>query len=257
VEFDEAVAELEALVGRLEREGDERSLRLLQLVDAIHRPALERIAAGDLEHPAAHALLAMYELVPLDERVLVEEALDEVRPYIHSHGGALELLEVEGGVVHVRMSGSCQGCAASALTLRRGIDAALRERVPGFREVVAHEPEGPPLLQIEDLRRPVFADAAALDELAPGRLCRVVIDDVALLLANVDGEVYALRDGCPVDGLSLEGGHLAGAVVVCPWHNCAYDVRTGKRVDGEDGAGLAVIPVAVRDGVVQAAVNVA
>ena len=46
-------------------------------------------------------------------------------------------------------------------------------------------------------------------------------------------------------------------VIVCPWHNCAYDVRTGARVDGEEGEGLRVVPVAMRNGTVQVAVNVA
>ena len=118
MEFDKAVAELETLVATLERDGDERALLLLQLIDAIHRPAFELLLAGNPDHPLATAVLAMYDLVPLDEHTQVEEALDEIRPYIESHGGALELLEVDGGVVHVRMSGSCHGCAASAMTLR-------------------------------------------------------------------------------------------------------------------------------------------
>ncbi|MDQ3095821.1 MAG: NifU family protein, partial [Actinomycetota bacterium] len=121
MDFDKAVAELDTLVGTLERDGDERALLLLQLIDAVHRPALELIAAGDREHPVAQALLAMYDLVALDERMEVEEALDEIRPYIESHGGGLELLDVEDGVVHVRMSGSCNGCAGSAITLQRGV----------------------------------------------------------------------------------------------------------------------------------------
>src|SRR3954470_24494044 len=98
MEFDKAVAELDALVRTLEREGDERALMLLQLVDAIHRPALERIAAGDLDHPIARALLAMYDLAPVDERVLVEEALDAAR----TDGAQVELVGVEEGVVRVR-----------------------------------------------------------------------------------------------------------------------------------------------------------
>jgi Fe-S cluster biogenesis protein NfuA/nitrite reductase/ring-hydroxylating ferredoxin subunit len=187
-----------------------------------------------------------------------------VRPYVESHGGHVELVSVEDGVVAVRMSGACRGCAASAMTLRRGIETALRERVPGFREVVAEEadeeadeePAGPKLLQIEDLRRPVFEDAGAAGE--AGELRAVELDGVAVLLANVGGEVYAFRNGCPVDGLPLEGGRLTDdGVLVCPWHNCAYDARSGKRIDAPGDPGLPVVPVALRDGSVQVAVNVA
>jgi Fe-S cluster biogenesis protein NfuA/nitrite reductase/ring-hydroxylating ferredoxin subunit len=260
VDFDEAVDELGALVEALEAEGDERALRALQLVDAVHRPALERIAAGGLDHPLAQALMAMYGLLAADEETVVEEALDEVRPYIHSHGGEVELLEVSDGVVHVRMSGACQGCAASAMTLRRGIEEVLRSNYPAFREVVAHEPEGPsevPLLQIEDLRRPVFVEVGEAGAMAPGDVCRVDVEGVAVLLVRVEGELFAFRDGCRVDGLSLGGGRLSGAVLVCPWHNCAYDARTGRRVDQEDEPGLPVVPLALEDGTVKLAVNVA
>jgi Fe-S cluster biogenesis protein NfuA/nitrite reductase/ring-hydroxylating ferredoxin subunit len=261
MDFDKAVAELDALVETLEREGDERALLLLQLVDAIHRPALERIAAGDTSDPIARALLQMYDLESPDDEILVEEALDEVRPYIHSHGGQVELLGVSEGMVELRMSGSCAGCAASAMTLKRGIEEALRKHYPGFREVVAEEAEtqpGPQLLQIENLRKPVFVDAAAAADLGPGELTATELDGIDLLLANFDGEIYALRDGCPVDGNSLGGARLsAEGVIVCPWHNCAYDVRTGGRVDGEAGDDLQVVPVAMRDGTVQVAVNVA
>jgi Fe-S cluster biogenesis protein NfuA/nitrite reductase/ring-hydroxylating ferredoxin subunit len=261
MDFDKAVAELEALVETLEREGDERALLLLQLVDAIHRPALERIAAGDIDDPIPQALLQMYDLAAPDDEVLVEEALDEVRPYIHSHGGQVELLGVSDGVVELRMSGSCAGCAASAMTLKRGVEEALRKHYPGFKEVVAEEVDGAPgpqLLQIENLRRPVFVDADAAAELEPGEVMATELDGIALLLANFEGEIYALRDGCPVDGGSLGGARLtAEGVIVCPWHNCAYDVRTGARVDGEEGEGLRVVPVAMRNGTVQVAVNVA
>ena len=261
MEFDKAVAELEALVETLEREGDERALLLLQLVDAIHRPGLERIAAGDTDDPLAQALLQMYDISPPADEVLVEEALDDVRPYINSHGGEIELLGVADGIVRLRMSGSCAGCAASAMTLKRGVEEALRAHYPGFREVIAEEAEGdagPQLLQIENLRRPVFTDAGEAANLSPGEVQATELEGIGLLLANYRGEIYALRDGCPLDGNSLGGARLtAEGVIVCPWHNCAYDVRTGARVDGEDGDGLTVVPVALQNGTVQVAVNVA
>ena len=256
MEFHEAVAQLDTLVRTLEREGDERALMLLELIDAVHRPGLVALAEGDTEHPAAQALLAMYALGDMDDEDLVEEALEQVRPYINSHGGEVELLSVDDGVVRVRMSGACQGCAASAMTLRRGIEEALRAGYPGFREVVAEEPDGgPTLLQLEDLRRPVFAE---VDPPGAGDVSAQVLDEIPVLLANVGGEVFAFRNGCALDGLPLEGSRLTDeGVLVCPWHNCAYDARTGKRVDDPAEPALAVIPVAMRDGAVQVAVNVA
>jgi Fe-S cluster biogenesis protein NfuA/nitrite reductase/ring-hydroxylating ferredoxin subunit len=285
MEFDSAIAELDTLVETLERDDDQRALLLLQLVDAIHRPGLELLAAGDTENPIAQALLMMYDLAPIDDRIQVEEALDEIRPYIESHGGELELLDVEDGVVHVRMSGACHGCAGSAMTLRRGIEEKLRERYENFREIVAHEPETPAgskgtngtpllqiehsgggngggqLLQIEGMRRPVFEDVGPLSDLAPGDMKVVEVGDMSILMVNVDGEPYAFKNGCAVDierPMPLDGARLADKVIVCPWHNCAYDARSGKRVDDrpEDPA-LAVVPIAVRDGMLKVAVNAA
>jgi Fe-S cluster biogenesis protein NfuA/nitrite reductase/ring-hydroxylating ferredoxin subunit len=286
MEFDKAVAELETLVGTLERDGDERALMLLQLMDAIHRPALELMLTGDYDHPIASAVMSMYDLVPLDEMTQIEEALDEVRPYIEGHGGGLELLDVEGGTIHVRLTGSCHGCAASAMTLRRGVEEKLRERIPWFEEIVAHEPEedddepapnalpmfqvtpgapSKPAAQPDDalvakLKRPVFVDVGNIADLGEGQIMAADVDGNSILIANVEGEPYAFRNVCPTDGRNpLDGGRISGGVLVCPWHNCPYDARSGKRVDDEPGAkSLAVVPIAVdSDGTMRIAANVA
>jgi Fe-S cluster biogenesis protein NfuA/nitrite reductase/ring-hydroxylating ferredoxin subunit len=273
--FDEAVAQLGTLVETLEREGDERALLLLQLMDAIHRPGLEHIVQGSLDHPVARALLMMYDLAPVDERMEAEEALDEIRPYIESHGGELTLVDVQDGIVTVRLHGSCSGCAASAMTLRRGVEEKLRERLSWFKEVVALEPQGDgdgdgaapalPLLQItpaakqpaiEKLRRPVFVDVGRLDELPEGGKKVVEVADRSVLILKLGGEPYAFVNVCPAAGgrLSMDGARLTDSVLVCPWHNCAYDARSGKRVDdAPDEPALAVLPIAVSDGVLQVA----
>jgi len=251
VEFSEAVRRLDDLVVQLERDGDERALSLLQLVDAIHRPALEAIVAGQPDHPMARALLAMYDLAPVDDVVLVEEALDQVRPYVESHGGQLDLLGVEEGVVRVSLSGAWR----SDMTLRRQVEDVLRDCYSGFRELVAEEPRVT-VLPLAGIRRPEFHDVVT-DGLEDGQMRAFEVDGTSVLLANVEGELYAVRNACAVDGRALDGGKLSGRVVICPWHNCAYDVRTGRRADGEDGAGLTPVPLALGGDSVQVAVNVA
>lgn len=72
---------------------------------------------------------------PLADRV--QRLFDElVNPRIASHGGAVELVDVADDVIYVRMTGGCQGCAASALTLRQGIERMVRDELPEVREIV-------------------------------------------------------------------------------------------------------------------------
>jgi Fe-S cluster biogenesis protein NfuA len=69
----------------------------------------------------------------------IELALDEIRPYIASHRGHVEVVdfdEIEGALV-LRLGGTCQGCAASTITLKHGIEVRLRQHVPEVRSVVA------------------------------------------------------------------------------------------------------------------------
>ena len=71
---------------------------------------------------------------PLAEKV--QELFDElVNPRIAAHGGAVELVDVDGSDVYIRMTGGCQGCAASAATLRMGIERTLREEIPEVGEI--------------------------------------------------------------------------------------------------------------------------
>jgi Fe-S cluster biogenesis protein NfuA len=70
-------------------------------------------------------------------RERVEEALDTIRPAIAMDGGNVELLDIEEGVVTLRMMGACGGCPMSTMTLKRGIEERLRSMVPGIVRVDA------------------------------------------------------------------------------------------------------------------------
>jgi len=67
----------------------------------------------------------------------VEAALDRIRPALQADGGDVELVEVNEGVVKVRLTGACGGCPMATMTLRNGIERILREEVPEVKEVVA------------------------------------------------------------------------------------------------------------------------
>ena len=63
-------------------------------------------------------------------REKVEKVLEEIRPTLIADGGDLELVDVEEGVVKVRLTGACAGCPMSTMTLKNGIEARLKERIP-------------------------------------------------------------------------------------------------------------------------------
>ncbi len=68
----------------------------------------------------------------------VEEAIEKIRPYLQADGGDLELVEVtEDGTVKVRLTGACGGCPFAQITLKQGVENALKKMVPEVKEVVA------------------------------------------------------------------------------------------------------------------------
>ncbi len=173
MELDEAFVRMGQIIDELEAIDDEpvkeMVFELLDWVDAFHREAIGRVAGllpletlGSLrEDPVVDRLLETYvdeEEEPEDLAATLEDALDEIRPYLHSHGGEMEVLDVSDGVVRLRLMGSCDGCPSSTLTLTQGVEKILRERWPSFRgiEVEGVEEETPKeqkLLSIQSMRR--------------------------------------------------------------------------------------------------------
>jgi Fe-S cluster biogenesis protein NfuA len=66
----------------------------------------------------------------------VERALDEVRPYLMADGGNVEVVEIDGPIVKVRLQGACGSCPSSTMTLKMGLERKLREAIPEVSEVV-------------------------------------------------------------------------------------------------------------------------
>jgi Fe-S cluster biogenesis protein NfuA len=66
----------------------------------------------------------------------VLEVLDKLRPFLQRDGGDVELVDVEDGIVKLRLMGACGSCPSSTITLKAGIERALLEEVEGVQEVV-------------------------------------------------------------------------------------------------------------------------
>ena len=70
-------------------------------------------------------------------RTDVEMVLEKIRPALQADGGDVELVDVEGGVVKVRLTGACGGCPMATVTLKNGIEALLKKEIPSVDQVVS------------------------------------------------------------------------------------------------------------------------
>lgn len=73
----------------------------------------------------------------MDILLRIEQTLDTLRPYIASHRGHVEVVDFDegDGTLLLRMGGTCQGCSASSVTLKQGIETRLRQMVPEVKQV--------------------------------------------------------------------------------------------------------------------------
>ena len=125
---------------------------LLDWIDAFHRDGLGRLVEmirswrGEifLESVSADDIVGTFlGAYGLGEGVetlgeasaAVDAALEQVRPLVESHGGAIEVVSVADGVVKVRMNGTCDGCPSSAATLTYGVEQALKDNWTNFRRL--------------------------------------------------------------------------------------------------------------------------
>ena len=66
----------------------------------------------------------------------VEKVLGELRPFLMADGGNVEVVELDGPIVKVRLQGACGSCPSSTMTLKMGIERKMRESIPEVSEVV-------------------------------------------------------------------------------------------------------------------------
>lgn len=123
--------ELVSLLMELHGAGIARMLELLSDTRATATSAPQQFAAD----PLVSSLLLLYGLHPVDLETRVHQALDKVRPLLKSHGGNVNLIGIDDGVVRLQLTGSCHGCPSSTQTLHGAIEAAIYEFAPDVAEL--------------------------------------------------------------------------------------------------------------------------
>ena len=213
----------------------------------------EAFAGDDL---VAHLLL-LHGLHPLDLETRVIGALDEVRPYLQSHGGNVELIGIESNVARLRLEGSCDGCPSSTMTLKLAIEEAVQKAAPDLEGIEAEgvaEPKpapnfvaGPTLRRKKKKAEENGAAWMAVGEvvLSGGEMLAREISGEPVLFVKLANDLYAYRNLCPGCGQSLEGGNLRVADLGCPGCGRRYDVRRAGRCLDDPGLHLEPVPLLV------------
>lgn len=284
----ERLLDASAAAGPLARE---RAEELVRLVVELYGAGLERVLdlaydAGVLDDGLLGAmaddelvsgLLLVHGLHPYPVEDRVARALDQVRPYMGTHGGDVELIEVTAdGVARLRMLGSCDGCASSAVTL----DLAVREAVEAVapevvRIEVVEEKTGPArsggLIPVDALTSRLHRETGAgagqwesigrLDDLPAGPLWALCAGGLELVVCRVGDSLFAYRDCCASCGAGLADASveprlgLAGsAVLTCAKCRKHFDIRRAGAGIDDESVHLEPLPLLERDGMIEVAV---
>ena len=280
---DHAVAE----AGALEPAVRAKAMALKSAIEEFHKVGLTRIVRRLKEDPrgkellfelvddpTVYALFSMHGLVRADLRTRVSRVIEMVRPTLQSHGGDVSLVDVRDNRAFVRLSGNCNGCSMSSVTLRTTVEESLKEHVPEIEgvEVVPTEPEGSlssdgepvNVLQIQlpvvaagpDGRQRVVQGAGWVqgpraDDVAADRPLAFEADGANVIVIRSKEGLRAFRNACAHQGLPLERGvcDAESGTITCPWHGFQFDSASGECFSAPQ-CQLEPFPLRVTDGVV-------
>jgi Fe-S cluster biogenesis protein NfuA/nitrite reductase/ring-hydroxylating ferredoxin subunit len=243
--------------------------RIVEIVDGAGA-AGEAIKQALVDDGVVASLLLIHDLYPVSLEQRVMEALERVRPYMESHGGNVELIEIRDGVARLRLQGSCKSCAASASTLELAVRQALEEAAPdlagmdvegidaetGFAEFdvdgihktapvggveLPMAPAGP--APTSAMAAPSWFELDGVAGLARGAMTAVSAAGVALMVANVEGTLLAYRDRCAGCGEPLRDGELSDSVLTCSGCGQRWSLPAAGRSLDESGGQLEPIPL--------------
>lgn len=283
--------QIETLLGELSSSGapeiSARAQKVVRLVSELYGAGLEQIIAylqdaGEtgakildqmVRDDLVASLLLVHDLHPRSMAERVEQALDDVRPYLGSHGGDVELIGVDDdGTVRLRLLGSCDGCPSSQVTLKLAVEGAIEDAVPEYAGIEVEGAVDEPaaqgvdgLISPESLSKrpsnpatatsdaaangPTWAKLPSADDLEPGRTRWVQVNGADLIMCRTESGIYAYRDTCASCSASMAEASLGGAVLSCATCGAQYDIEQAGRSQQDPEVNLDPLPVLTRGGV--------
>jgi Fe-S cluster biogenesis protein NfuA/nitrite reductase/ring-hydroxylating ferredoxin subunit len=265
----------EELIGALLALYGDALARIVALADQVEsagEPLVRTFAGDDLIGP----LLLMHGLHPIPIETRLAQALEGVRPYLRSHGGNVELVDVTDGVAHLRLQGSCHGCPSSTMTLKLAIEEAIYAAAPdldGLDVEGVAELAPSPLITLTPAHRRPSANRATPDQpggewttvegIAPpavGTLQAATVRGRALVFCRIGETWYAYLNRCPRCAALLDSGALDGAILTCAACGGRYDVvHAGRGLEDDRNGGethethLEPVPLLAEGGAVKVA----
>jgi len=268
----ERAEELVRLTADLYGAGIERILDIAYDAGQLNDEVLAALAADEL----VANLLIVHGLHPYGVDLRVEQALESVRPYLGSHGGDVELLEVtDAGVVRLRLLGSCNGCASSTVTLKLAVEGAIEAAAPEITGIEVQEAPAEsgasPLIPVSSLRTRLeeseteaatWEPVPALAELAAGAVTTIDVGSTPVLACRLGDDLYAYIDRCARCEASMRGAALSRrlgaavgeAVLRCPSCQAHYDVRRAGACLDEEALHISPLPLLTNNGISSVAV---
>ena len=253
----QAIAKLENIVASWDESYVLTVQALKSAIEDLHKEALKRLIRVLKDDPASfacmrealsdqvvHGVLRFHGLVKESLQARLEKALDEVRPFMATHGGDVELVAVKPpDTIEIRLLGSCHGCPASSQTLSEGVEKAVRAHCPEIVHInqvskgapEAHKAAANDGVSVVHFISPFalhaksgWIDAANIDEIPEGGVTERKIKTRSVLLSKQGSRVSCFDNSCAHLGMPLEMGEIENGVITCTYHGFQYLLETGE-----------------------------
>lgn len=224
-------------------------MELKEAIEAFHQDALKKLVTivrstdegkelmlKAVEDPSVYAMLLIHGIIKQSLYTRVASVIEEIRPYLNSHGGDIDLDKIEGNVVYVRLQGACSGCSLSAITLKNGVEEAIKTRIPEIEQVMMVNDLSPGFMPLnrkvdeKDLMESGWKEGPNVDNLEENKPYYITLDGVDVLLIIIDNKIMAYRNRCPHRGtpFTQETVERIGNMYIIGQDTLRFDLTNGE-----------------------------